>query len=716
MPRTPNIPARRFAGFNHQPVQVAEISKLLEIGLEMHRMGNLNDAKAIYERILVRKNNHFDATQLLATVYLQQKQLALSLKYFDKALQLNKKNAIVFNNRGVVLKDLELFDQALRSYEAAVRIKPDYPEALYNIGVVLQELKKPEEALKSYDAALSIKPDYADALNNRGNVLKELNRHGEALESYDAALLFKPHSADIFINRGLTLHQLRKFDQSVKSYDKALHIKPDYVDAFYNRGLALNELKKFEDAIQSFQNAIRLRHDHVEAFNNLGNSFQEIKRFDEAIKIYLEALRIKPKYAEAFNNLGNALQGVKRYDEAIQNYNEALRVKPDYAEAYFYRGMALQKLRRFDDAFKSYESALNIKPNYAQAFNNRGLVLQELRRFDEAIMSFDAAFSIKPDYFEAIWNKSLLFIRTGRFLDGWALYESRLDKEDTKNSYYRFPQLSWRGQEDLQGKTLLIFGEQGFGDVIQFVRYLKFIHEKGINILLEVPQTLVSIISSLKIPITIVAKGDEKPKFDAYCPLMSLPYVFKTTVDSIPAQASYLHSNPVKVKNWHNRLGNSPKKRIGIVWSGSSMHKNDHNRSIELEELSELIKIPYEWHSLQKEYREKDKELLLKHPEIQQHEDDIIDFSDTAALIECMDLIISVDTSVAHLAGALGKPTWILLPYMPDYRWMLDRADCPWYPSVRLFRQDESSEWSVVINAVMTALSNKVILINEDMK
>ena len=313
------------------------------------------------------------------------------------------------------------------------------------------------------------------------------------------------------------------------------------------------------------------------------------------------------------------------------------------------------------------------------------------------LKSYDDALRIKPDFAEATWNKSVLLILTGNYADGWMLYEARLEKEDTKKNYPRYPQLAWRGQEDIQGKKILIHSEQGLGDSIQFIRYLEQIHQLGAEIILEVPKTLAVLVSTIKTPITVIEKGSKLPEFDAYCPLLSLPYVFKTTVDTIPSVVPYLSADKQKVSEWDSRLGVKTHKRIGLVWSGSAGHKNDHNRSIPLEVFDDLLKLPVEWHSLQKEYRTEDKNFLDSHPEVKQHQDKLGDFTDTAALIECMDLVISVDTSVAHLAGALGKTTWILLPFFPDYRWMLEREDCPWYPTAKLLRQDDEREWKKVI-------------------
>jgi tetratricopeptide (TPR) repeat protein len=623
-------------------MQPSEIAKFLQEGLALHRAGRLDEAKLIYERILQLQSNHFDALQFLALAYRQQKNSQTAVLYFDKALQVNQTNAVVFNNRGNALKDLKQLDEALKSYEEAIRLKPDYAEAYNNRGNALQDLKRLDEALKSYDEAIPLKPDYAQAYSNRGVTLQNLKRLDEALKSYDEAIRFKPDYAEAYYNRANALLYLKQLDEALTSYDEAIHLKPDYAEAYYNRGVTL----------------------------------QDLKRLSEALNSYDEAIRFKPDYADAYRNRGVVCQDFKQPNEALKSYDEAIRLKPDYAEAYY----------------------------------NRGVTLQDLKRLDEALKGYDEAIRLKPDYADPVWNKSLLMLLMGNYREGWLLYESRLDQDNLKANYYTFPQLSWRGQENLTNQTLLIYGEQGLGDIVQFVRYIKEVHALGIKIVLEIPKTLISFISTLNVAMTIVEKGQTLPHFDAYCPLLSLPYVFKTSVETIPGSISYLFSDKQKVDEWKVRLGKQTKKRIGLVWSGSARHKNDQNRSIPMDTFTELLKLPVEWHSLQKEYRDSDQDFLRSHSNMFQHQNNLLDFSDTAALIECMDLVLTVDTSVAHVAGSMGKPVWILLPFMPDFRWMLDREDCPWYPSARLFRQDASRDWSSVLSHMAKELNNQFLI------
>jgi len=436
-----------------------------------------------------------------------------------------------------------------------------------------------------------------------------------------------------------------------------------------------------------------------------GNALREQNCLEEALRHFEQALALNPQHADAHFKRGSTLQRLNRLEEALASYDKVLAIDPQHADAHYNRGTVMQAYGRQDEAIECFEKSLAINPDEALAYNNLGILQAEQLRVEDAIECFDKATGLMPDYAQTYWNKSLLLILTGKYQEGWKLYEWRFKTDSLKGNYYKFPKLAWRGEEDIRGKHLLIYAEQGLGDTIHFCRYLTQISALGAEIILEIPKTLVPFISTLNCPMTIVAKGSPLPRFDAYCPMMSLPYAFNTTVETIPAKTPYLFSDKDKVQRWQKKMGDKKGLRVGLVWSGSALHTDDLNRSIRLEELLPLTIFPIEWHSMQKEYQEYDLEYLKQHPEIQQHQEELNDFSDTAALVECMDLVISVDTSVAHVAGSIGKPVWILLPFAPDFRWMLDREDSPWYPTARLFRQSRAGDWQSVVAKVQSELS-----------
>lgn len=529
-------------------------------------------------------------------------------------------------------------------------------------------------------------------------------------------LLFSPGLRDFLmfnaqkiINQAFQLHQSGQIRDAINLYMKALARQENNAQLLYFLGTANFQIGQMKLASEQLRKSARIDPKNPFTLNNLGSTLQALNQPEAALASFDKALALKPDYAEAHCNRGNALKDLKRREEALASYARALALKPDYAEVYNNQSQPLQELNRLAEALTSCDRALALRPDYVEAHNNRGGILQALNRLDESLSSFDKALALKPDFAEAYWNKALIMILRGRYLEGWELFEWRFRKADLRTHYHDFPQPAWRGQEGIQGKKLLICSEQGFGDVIQFCRYLPLMGDLGAEIIFEVPQPLASLVSTLECPLTVVVKDDPLPAFDVHCPVMSLPYVFKTTVETIPAKTPYLFSDKGKVEKWRDRLGPGERPRVGLTWSGNRDHKNDANRSIWLQELLPLFDLPIEWHSLQKEYRQPDLEILQQHSGICLHQDDLHDFSDTAALIECLDLVVSVDTGPVHLAGALGKPVWVLLPYMPDYRWMLDREDSPWYPSARLYRQPKAGDWKTVIQSVRQNLEIFVV-------
>ncbi|MDC1383565.1 tetratricopeptide repeat protein, partial [Candidatus Puniceispirillum sp.] len=463
-----------------------------------------------------------------------------------------------------------------------------------------------------------------------------------------------------------------------------------------------------DETLVNYNKAISLKPDYADALNNKGNVLQELRRFDEALVDYNKAISLKPDYADAFNNRGNVLQELRRFDEALSDYKKAISLKPDYVDAFNNRGIVLRELGRFDEALADHNKAISLKPGYAGAFNNRGIVLRELRRFDEALSDYNKAISLKPDYAEAHWNKSLQLLLQGEFSSGWKLYDWRWKRKGLSCLKRGYSQPLWLGKEDLRGKTILLCWEQGLGDTIQFSRYVKEVSKLGCRVALEVQKPLFELMKGIMGVDELIEDGGDLPIFDYYCPLMSLPLALGTTIETIPAGKFYFRSTDDKLTEWSERLGVKSQPRVGIVWSGSAIHKKDHNRSIALEPLLGAISGNYELVSLQKEVREVDLITLERSKYVKHFGADIYDFADTAALCELMDIIVSVDTSVAHLAGTLGKPINLLLPYNPDFRWFLDRNDSPWYPSMKLFRQGPERLWEPVMEKVRADLEDRV--------
>ena len=546
---------------------------------------------------------------------------------------------------------------------------PDHFDSLLLRGIINVK-KNTFIALELVTKATNVNPNNPYGHYNLGIIFEEQKLFDKALDSYECTVRLRPDFADAWLNLGNVLHALMNLDDAVRSYDFAIRIKPDFALAYYNRGVVLKELNRFEEAKDSYDNAIRLR----------------------------------PDFADAYCNRAVVLEELNRFQEAVENYDIAIRIKPDFALAYYNRGVVLKELNRFEEAKDSYDNAIRLRPDFADAYCNRAVVLEELNRFQEAVENYDIAIRIKPDFATAKFNKSINLLLNGNLKEGFGLYESRWEKRDPVTKR-KFDQPLWLGKENIEGKTILIHSEQGLGDSIQFSRYLELMHKYEAKVLFEVPKPLYGLFKNSKAPYELLQKNDPLPYFDYHCPLLSLPLIFKTELSNIPGITPYFFSNPEKNNYWAFQLGKKTKPRIGIVWSGDVKNKKDQFRSMKLDELVSRLPVNFEYISLQKEVGEHDVANLKKY-NIKHFGDQLHDFTDTASLIECMDLVISVDTSVAHLSASLGKETWILISFIPDFRWFLGRDDSPWYRSVSLYRQKNDRQWAPVLERMSTNLLN----------
>ncbi len=545
----------------------------------------------------------------------------------------------------------------------------------------------------------------AIAHSNLGTALQRLGRSQDALASYDRALRLQPDYAEALNNRGIALRSLGRVEEAVACYDRALRLRPDYAEALGNRGNALQDLNRLEDALASYTQALRFAPNDIETCNNLGIVLRSLRRPEEAKAVFDRALQLMPGYLDALNNRGTALLDLRRPEEALADYGQVLRLAPDHADALYNRGVALQHLHRLDEALASYDQALRLKPEFIDAHINRGLVLQEFNRTEEALACYAQVLRLKPDLAEAHWNESLSRLVAGDFAEGWKKYEWRWQAEGFPSPRRPFQQPLWLGLEPLRGRTILLHAEQGLGDTIQFCRYAQRVAALGATVLLEVQPPLKTLLAGLAGVSQIFAYGEPLPAFDCHCPLLSLPLAFGTRLDSIPQESCYLRGEPGRIAAWGHRLGGKTLPRIGLAWSGSAENMTDHKRSIPLGQFGKLLTPQAQFVSLQKELREADRAELERHPEIAHYGDELFDFAETAALAANLDGVVSVDTAVAHLAAALGKPVWLLLPFSPDWRWLLGRDDSPWYPTARLFRQDTPGDWDGVIARLAHKLS-----------
>ena len=573
---------------------------------------------------------------------------------------------------------------------------------------LLHEQGRLREAQALYQQVLAHVPNSFEALHGIGILYGQLGQFEQALHFITRASDVNPKDFSVYYNQGKAFQELRRLDEALISYDKALALKPGYLPAINNRGNILKELNRYGEALISFDKALSIRPDFLEAYLNRGSVLQSMRRYAEALETYNMAIARKPDCADAYYGRGNVLNNWERNEEALVAYETAIALKPDYAEAHNNLGYVLKNLQRYDEAIAHFEKAIALKSDYAEAHNNLGTALKNLKRYDEAKVCYDRAIALKPDYADANFNMSFIKLVLGDYEAGWLLYEWRWKIGEYKDKVRHFEQPVWLGEESPAGRSILLHADQGFGDVIQVARYVPIMAALGARVILEIPSPLVPLLKTLQGTFSIVAKGDVLPAFDLHCPLMSLPLAFKTKIITIPAHVPYLGVDLQKQSAWRERLGPKTRRRVGLAWSGNSMHKNDRDRSIGLRSLQPLWCLDCEYHAVQKEIRREDQVVLAEFNEIQSHVSELRDFSDTAALIAELDLLITVDTSVAHLAGALGKEVWVLLPYDSDFRWLLERNDSPWYPTARLFRQQARGDWGNVIAQVRSELDSEL--------
>ncbi len=477
--------------------------------------------------------------------------------------------------------------------------------------------------------------------------------------------------------------------------------------AAFEQALALHQSGQLAQALPLYLRVIALQPKHFDALNLAGAISLQLGEAHQAVDLLTRALKIERNHAGAHNNRGSAYQRLGETDLAMLNFNKAIALDPKSEKAYNNRGNLLIRLNRLDEALRDFDQALAIKPDYFSPHNNRGTALADLTRYSEARASFERAIELDPQSVDAHWNLGMCCLRLGDFETGWRESEWRLQRPGQVGLQASYPAPMWTGQESLAGKTILLCHEQGLGDTIQFCRYAQLVRELGARVLLLVQPGLMTLLRDLP-GVELYVQADQLPAYDFYCPLLSLPLLFKTDLNHIPLPPDVIHPQAAQVAQWAARLGEKRKPRVGLVWSGNAAHVDDFKRSIPLKDIAPGLSDDIQWVSLHKEVREADLATLKATPQIVHFGDEQQDFTDAAALCELMDVVVSVDTSLAHLAATMGKPTWILLARNADWRWLLDRRDNPWYPSATLYRQQQLGDWAGVWQAVQADLLSRL--------
>jgi len=576
----------------------------------------------------------------------------------------------------------------------------DYAHAYYNLGNALKDEGDLEVAIDSYKQAVIAEPEYADAYHNMGVALQNKGDLEAAIVSYKQALIIKPDYSEAYHNMGVVLHDKGELEAAISSYKQAIKINPDFAEAYNNMGFALNDKGDLKGAIDCCREAILLVPDYAHAYYNLGNALKDKGDLEVAIDSYKQAVIAEPDYAAAYNNMGNALHDKGDVDAAIDSFKQALKIQPDYAEAYNNMGAALQDKGDVEAAIDSFKKALKIQPDYAEAHNNMGFSLKDKGDLESAIYSFKQALKIKPIYAEAHSNLSFPHLLQGSLKTGFNFYEWRLRKKEQPVSPAR-AHLIWDGEQSLSGKHFVIYEEQGLGDIIQFCRYLPLLEQKGANITFKVKPNLHALLETMDSNSRLLTSLPEENEIDFEAPLMSLPHLLSTSLETIPTTNPYLFADQKKIQTWGERVS-TDRFKVGICWQGSTV-KEAIGRSFPLSIFEGISRIPnVELISLHKGEGEDqmvgiDFDVITLGHDFDAGQDA---FLDTAAVMMNCNLIITCDTSIAHVAGAIGRPIWLVLKQIPHWVWMLDRPDSPWYPTMTLYRQKTKGDWVEVFDTI----------------
>ncbi len=653
---------------------MASIDELFDLALQHHQAGSLAQAETLYRQVLAVNPRDLDALVSLGNLLKTQGRLPEALEQYRQALAIEPTHAGLHNNFGVTLKDMGRLAEAVESYRQAVRLDPNYADALDNLAALLREQGELDEAMTRCRQALQGNPGHAKAHNTLGLILSDFGRAEEAVAAYREAVRLTPNRPHVFNNLGIALCTLDQTNEAIANFRQALRIDSNYANAHVGLGTALKSKKLFDEAEKCYRQALALNPGHAEAHNSLGLLFAEKKRLEEAIASYRQALAADPRHAAALNNLGSALTEQGRPDEAIPCYREAVRLKPKNLDA---------------------------RHNLTMALTQVGL-LAEARQQNSEVLRLD------PKHIAALWQRSWLRLLDGDFAGGWVDYEQRWKLPGKPKA--RFPHPRWDGSS-LGGKTILVFSEQGLGDTIHFIRYLPLVKARGGTVLFTCPPSLTKLCAGIA-GVDQFVTADTAPAFDVQAPLLSLPGIWRTDLTNIPAPIPYLRAEPDLVEKWKKELEPYEGFKIGIAWQGSRLHMGDRYRSFPLSCFEPVGRIPgVTLVSLQKSAgSEQVREWrgAASIVDFSERLDNDGAFLDTAAVMMSLDLVITLDSAVAHLAGALGRPVWLPLALTPDWRWMLDRPDSPWYPTMRLFRQTRFQEWDDVFAGIAKAVAEQV--------
>lgn len=582
------------------------------------------------------------------------------------------------------------------------------PAELCEAGLQHLGAGRPLDAQVCCQRAFAIDPEHAATLHLMGLLALHAGQHGHAVEWFARAVRQAPNSGYL-ASLATALKISGRLDDALKAFDKAVQLAPEDAESWKNLGGGLVALDRRADALLAYQQALKLDPRHWEAACQTGVLLHELERFEEALHYFKLCDELRPDHAATLLWRARSLRGLQRYEECLADNKRAHALAPANPVICNNVGDALLLLGRFQEGLEWFDKALALQPDRVDVLLNKGFALNRLRRFSEAMAIYRRASALDPNNVQARYELAHLELLMGHFEAGWAAREARWSTPGFSAEYPRFAQPKWLGEETVDGKTILVHVDEGMGDTIQFARFVPLLVQRGARVILVVQDALVPLLSGTPgvaacLPFSASVAG-RLPAFDMHCPIMSLPLALGATLETVPPPTCLSPVPPERVAAWDQRLPPRDRLRVGLVWSGNPNQGNDRNRSMPLATLLPLLEVDASFVSLQKDPRPDDRALLGKQIGLIDLTDDLTDFAETAALVSCLDLVITVCTSVAHLAATLGRPTWVMLPYIGDWRWLVDRDDSPWYPSVRLFRQDGTRSYAGVVERVRAELA-----------
>ena len=696
------VPFRRRCAYTIG-VESSDPAVALRVALDNHRAGRVDAAERGYRAVLEFHPEHPAALHLLG-VLVGSRDPAAGIDLIERAIaaapaDAGSQLAGVYNNLGNLLRETDRPADAVAAYGRATELRPDYAGAFSNLSVALGEIGRTADAVAAGRRAVALAPGVAAFHSHLGVALMAVRDNAGAVAALDEAVCLAPEDAGVRNNLGLALLAAGDAAAASAAFDRAVELAPDSPAAHNNRGTALRSLGRLDEAANAFRRAIALDPEAADAHNNLGNVLADQGLFQSSVKEATIAAKARPNDAATQANLAQSLQETGQRDEALAVALRAAALAPDDPAVQGALGIALAGLGRFDAAILAYRRALELSPEFVAAHNNLGVALAAVGDEKGAVAAARRAVALRPALPATHNNLSLLLLTLGRYPEGFREHEWRY-RDDPKYAPRQFDTPMWDGSAANDGETILLHAEQGFGDQIQFARFATVVADRGWDVVLECSPELVGLFGSIRGVARVVAKGQPAGPIVSHCPIMSLPLVCGTTLETVPAPVPYVSADPAAVQQWISRLSNrGPGRRVGVVFAGNIGHSNDHNRSMPAHFLPRINLPAVQFVSLQKPSPAVIPEGWFDPMA------GLNDYADTATLVSALDAVLAVDTSVAHLAGALGKPTVVMIPFVPDWRWGLTGSRTPWYPNTRIVRQRRPGDWAGVLDAALRELA-----------